>query len=165
MAQFPAFAQAISASADQATGESSIISEHEALRGPHLERAMSHRGRIEARGPHAKEHSPFRKSLKSGRIGAQKGSTMGSTKEKQREGSRHEGEKLTKLELSIPKRSLAALDELCRLHRISRDEALQAALNDYLREHARSIRRSAFGLWKNQERQGTDLQSALRGKW
>ena len=67
--------------------------------------------------------------------------------------------------VDIPRENLASLDILGAQERVSRTELIRRAVEDYLRAHAASDPKAAFGMWKKKPKNALEFQRQLRREW
>ena len=66
--------------------------------------------------------------------------------------------------VDLPDPERAQLDALCRQRGLSRAEALRQALRLWLRQQQPG-HNAVFGLWRDRQANGVELQQALRAEW
>jgi metal-responsive CopG/Arc/MetJ family transcriptional regulator len=66
--------------------------------------------------------------------------------------------------IDIPDAQLRDVDQLCRLLKISRAEAVRRGLHEFIAQN-QSVRTEGFGLWKNDVPHPAKLLERLRGRW
>lgn len=67
--------------------------------------------------------------------------------------------------VDLPEDQVAALKELGKQSRLSRAELMRQAVAEFLLKHRSASAESAFGLWREQPRDGLDYERRLREEW
>lgn len=67
--------------------------------------------------------------------------------------------------VDIPEQQIEALKSLGEQEGLSRAELMRRALAEYLARHQGEAGEAAFGLWRNQRREGVSYQDELRQEW
>ena len=67
--------------------------------------------------------------------------------------------------VDLPDEQIAALKRLGEHSKLPRAELVRKAVAAYLRNHEPDAGENAFGIWKDDPRDGLDLQRQLRDEW
>ena len=67
--------------------------------------------------------------------------------------------------VDLPEDQVAALKRRGERSKQSRAELVRKAVAAYLRDHEPDLADEAFGIWRDDPRDGLDFQRRLRGEW
>lgn len=67
--------------------------------------------------------------------------------------------------IELPGEQIAALDALCRRHRISRAEAIRRAVARLVAAEGGVSSGEAFGIWRDRAEDGLAYQQRMRAEW
>ncbi len=67
--------------------------------------------------------------------------------------------------IDIPEGDLKLLKHLSKMGKVSRAELVRQAISTYLGPHRESMAEQAFGIWKDEPRDGLAYQEKLRSEW
>ncbi|MEX1197597.1 MAG: CopG family transcriptional regulator [Pseudohongiellaceae bacterium] len=67
--------------------------------------------------------------------------------------------------VDLPEEQVEALKHMSEQSKLSRAALMRQAVAEFLLHHQAGVAGEAFGIWKNQQRDGLEYQRRLREEW